>query len=665
MKKKLSVNLSVNPIVCFWDKVSDPENSPQSAVTAQDEARRSSFEAPWPFDEKNVRAKETRLIIVVGLLAVAVIALVITLTLQLAVFSRHEYKEICQSEDCIRTAARVMEGLNKSVEPCQDFYNFACGGWISKNPIPQSQTSWDQLSLLREDLLKNLRILLEEQDLADDPKSVKMARTFYRTCMDMASVEAMGLEPIFGALEKLGLPKELPMDDESAPELDVAKLSGDAQRLLGLNLLVNFYISEDMRDTSHNRMMMEQVSPGFSERYLLDPQRFKSELEEYKTYIKSMVELIGAGERSSEFAEEILGFNTQIATILTTPEERRSINHLSHDVSVVDLQQLTDIYARQWNWTTYLERIFDRTNVTIDPVNDKVIVMDLQYLQKLVQLLSVTPRAVLARAMWWSVYSTLAPLTLQKFRDLGFEFSKKVFGLKEKTPRWKGCTGNVNADFGMALSYVYVKRHFDENSREQALKMLTDVRTAFDSMVSELEWMDAGTRTRAHNKLRAMRPFVGFPEWITRPEKLDDFYKEAHVVEGKLFETFLKLTDAGLRKSLNSLREKPDKDRWISAGTTVNAFYSAILNSVTFPAGILHPPFYGNGLESINYGAMGAIMGHELTHGFDDQGRRYDENGNLAQWWSDETLRHYQDKVECIIRQYSSYHLPELGNNFT
>ncbi|OXU22441.1 hypothetical protein TSAR_009983 [Trichomalopsis sarcophagae] len=217
----------------------------------------------------------------------------------------------------------------------------------------------------------------------------------------------------------------------------------------------------------------------------------------------------------------------------------------------------------------------------------------------------------------------------------------------------------------MALSYVYVRRHFDEEAREKALKMLMDVRMAFDNMVSELEWMDAGTRARAHRKLHAMRPFVGFPEWITKPEKLDKFYSGAEVVEGKLFETFLKLTDVGLKKSLNSLREKPDKNRWISTGTTVNAFYSAILNSVTFPAGILHPPFYGNGLESINYGAMGAIMGHELTHGFDDQGRRYDENGNLRQWWSVETLQHYHAKVECIIKQYSSYHLPELGNNFT
>lgn len=263
------------------------------------------------------------------------------------------------------------------------------------------------------------------------------------------------------------------------------------------------------------------------------------------------------------------------------------------------------------------------------------------------------------------MYSTVAPLTLQKFRDLGFQFSQKVFGLKEKTPRWKGCTGNANANFGMALSYIYAQKHFNEKAREKALEMLLDIRAAFNEMVAELDWMDIDTRARAHRKLHAMRPFVGFPDWITNPKELNKFYEGVEVIDGKLFATFLKLTDVSVKKSLNNLREKPDKNRWISTGTTVNAFYSAILNSVTFPAGILHPPFYGNGLESINYGAMGAIMGHELTHGFDDQGRRYDENGNLRQWWSDETLRHYHEKVQCIIEQYSNYHLPELGDNFT
>ncbi|CAK9802982.1 Endothelin-converting enzyme 1 [Anthophora quadrimaculata] len=658
---------SILPVVFMGYTVTDPEANDENNAAANEMPTKDSI-LSWQYeqarDEKKLGGKERKLAVIVGILTVTVVTLLVTLTLQIVIFRTEEYREMCQSEECVKTAARIIEAMNRSVNPCQDFYKFACGGWISKNPIPQSETSWDQLSVLREQLLKNLRVLLEESDDGNQLRSVRLARALYKTCMDAASIEALGLKPIHETLAKLGLPKDPPMDNEITT-LDVSKITGRAQRILGLNLFLNFYVSEDTHNTTRNRIMMEQVSPGFSERYLLDPERFQTELNEYKKYIKAMVELAGGGNKSIDFADEILHFSTEIANIMTKAEQRRSANHLSYDVTIVELQKLTDLQMQQWNWTRYIEAVFNETNVTINTEKDRMIVVDLRYLQKLAELLSVTPASTIARFVWWSVYSTVAPLTLQRFRDLGFQFLQKVFGLKEKTPRWKHCTESANANFGMALSYIYARKHFDDQAREKALEMLLDIRAAFDEMVAELDWMDAETRARAHRKLHAMRPFVGIPEWITNSSKLDKFYEEKDVLPGRLLDTFLMLTNKSIRKSLNSLRKKPDKNRWISAGTTVNAFYSAILNSVTFPAGILHPPFYGNGLESINYGAMGAIMGHELTHGFDNQGRRHDENGNLRQWWSNETLQHYHEKVECMIKQYSNYHLPELGNNFT
>ncbi|XP_078037218.1 endothelin-converting enzyme 1 isoform X2 [Augochlora pura] len=640
-------------------KVNDPEDHDRD--TQPGETRGNNSVLSWSHGPGNV---EKKLMMVVGLLMVTVVALVVTLTLQIAVFRAEDYKEICQSVECVKTATRIIEAMNRSIDPCDDFYHFACGGWIQKNPIPQSQADWDQLSLLREQLLKRLRLLLEEADKESDPKSVKMARTLYRTCMDTTSIEALGLKPVHDILAELGLPK-VPPTHSSNRTLDVAELAGTVQRLLGLNVFVHFYVSEDVRDTTKNRIMLAQVPPGISERYLLDPHRIRSEIIEYKRYIRNMVELAGMGNKSTAFANEILDFSRKIATIMATSEQRRSGNYLFHEVNIDDLQQLTDLHAQQWNWTRYMEAVFDNTNVTINSTNDRAIVIDLQYLQKLPKLLAATPSSTIERFLWWSIYSTIAPLTSQRFRDLGFQFLRNVFGLKEKRARWKECTENTNANFGMAMSYVYAERYFDKRSREKTLEMLIDVRDAFDEMLTELDWMDIATKRRAHDKLRAIRPFVGIPEWIADSDKLDKYYETSEIVPGKLFETFLRLTDAGVKKSLNGLREKPDKNRWISTGTTVNAFYSAILNSVTFPAGILHPPFYGNGLESINYGAMGAIMGHELTHGFDDQGRRYDETGNLKQWWSEETLQHYQKKVECIIKQYSNYRLPELDDDFT
>ncbi|XP_033332700.1 neprilysin-11 isoform X2 [Megalopta genalis] len=641
-------------------KVNDPED--HDGVTQPGETRGNNPVLSWSHGPSNV---EKKLMMIVGLLMVAVVALTVTLTLQVAVFRKEDYyKEICQSAECVKTATRIIEAMNRSVDPCDDFYHFACGGWIQKNPIPQSLADWDQMSVLREQLLQHLRLMLEGPDKESDPRSVKMARTLYRTCMDTTSIEALGLKPVHDVLDRLGLPK-VPPPRSSNWTVDVAGLAGTVQRVLGLNVFVHFYVSEDVRDITKNRMMLAQVLPEISERYLRNPQHVRSELNEYKRYMRNMVELAGMGNKSAAFANEILDFSKKLAMIMATSEEKRSGTYLFHELSIDDLQQVTDLHAQQWNWTRYIEAVFDNTNVTINSTGDRAIVIDLQYLQKLPKLLAATPSSTIARFMWWGIYSTIAPLTSQRFRDLGFQSLRNIFGLTEKRARWKECAENVNANFGMAMSYVYGEKYFDKRSREKSLEMLMDVRDAFDEMLAELDWMDVATKRRAHDKLRAIRPFVGIPEWIADSDKLDKYYESSEIVPGKLFETFLRLTDAWVKKSLNRLREKPDKNRWIAAGTTVNAFYSARLNSVTFPAGILHPPFYGNGLESINYGAMGAIMGHELTHGFDDQGRRYDGAGNLKQWWSEETLQHYQKKVECIIKQYGNYRFPELDNDLT
>ncbi|KAL4719905.1 hypothetical protein ACJJTC_019384, partial [Scirpophaga incertulas] len=407
---------------------------------------------------------------------------------------------------------------------------------------------------------------------------------------------------------------------------------------------------------------VEQVSPGFSERYLLQAAQFAHEVGQYRAYVRDVVRLADARADAYGFADDVVEFSTSLAKIMTPVEVRRSGTHLFHEVSVRQLLRGSSGGPAQWhdhNWELYLSLVFANTSVTLQD-DDRVIVMDLPYLQRLAVLLSESDPLVIERYLWWSVFSTLAPMSRAEFRTRGFEFSRAVFGLQQRTPRWKACAANVNANFGVALSYLYVQRHFNNQSREKAMEMVEDVRSAFAQTVHTLEWMDAGTRRTTLRKLRAIRSFVGYPAWLATARRLDLHYRHAEVVEGNLFETYLKLTWAAVRKSLNSLREKPDRNRWVASATTVNAFYSATLNSVTFPAGILQPPFYGNGIEAINYGSIGAIMGHEVTHGFDDQGRRYDEEGNLKQWWSAATLEHYHERVRCIIDQYSTYHMPEL-----
>lgn len=655
-----------------------------------------------------------RLAVVVGLLAVVVLSLVTAVAVLATVHLKSESgttfapqlraAQVCLTKDCILSAARIIKSLDRSAEPCDDFYRFACGGWIRRNPVPETQSSWDQFRVLRGDLLLQLREILEDRGSDEDLQPVKQARALYRTCMDTERLEKQGVQPMIGVLRQLGVgespppPSVTPLSDPSiataakAP-FDWVQTLGRTHRALGLNALFGFWVSQDMRNTSRNLMVVDQIPPGISERYLLQPERFQTELEEYRRYIRDMVitmmrhletedkDLMAVrllrrfaednGEEgfADRFANDILNYSTRLAKIMTTAEQRRDTRRVFHEMGITDLQKLSDVPSpgvlQQMNWTRYLETVFNNTNVTLDFKKDIVVVMDSGYLQKLAALMADTDQATLERFIWWHVFSTLAPLTLQAFRDLAFRFSQRVFGLSQKTARWQGCTGNVNTNFGMAVSYLYVQKHFNNQSKAKALEMVGDVRDAFVEMVGELQWMDTETKSRTLDKAHAMRPFIGFPGWLLQPGQLEKFYQGVEVIEGQLFETYLKLSDKSIKKTLEDLRRSPDYNRWVTPATAVNAFYSPVLNSVTFPAGILQPPFYGLGLEALNYGAIGAIMGHELTHGFDDQGRRYDKHGNLKQWWTETTLQEYEKRVRCIVEQYNQYEVPQIGENFT
>ncbi|KAK5639439.1 hypothetical protein RI129_011931 [Pyrocoelia pectoralis] len=316
------------------------------------------------------------------------------------------------------------------------------------------------------------------------------------------------------------------------------------------------------------------------------------------------------------------------------------------------------------NWTRYLDIAFKDTNVRLFPQNDTAILFDLPYMEKVTKLVKHTNPNILMNFLWWGVFSRIAPIISEKFRTLSFEFRQRFLGVSTRVSKWKACVSSVNAHFGLALSYLYVRSQAEKIYVDKVLQMLQNIKHAFEGSLHHSNWMDMETRTKMLLKLRAIRSFVGYPGWIINSTQVDNYYSRAHVIDGNLFKTYLNLTDASVKRSLENLRQSSDRNRWVATATTVNAFYSATLNSVTFPAGILNPPFYGNGIAAIDYGSIGAIMGHEITHGFDDQGRRYDEHGNLNQWWSLTTMEHYHNKVKCIIEQYSNYSMPELGPTF-
>ncbi|XP_059491150.1 neprilysin-4-like isoform X2 [Neocloeon triangulifer] len=629
-----------------------------------------------------------RLVLVIVLLSAAVVALAVAMLVltstRLSGVARYHQEEgyTCQTDECVISAARIIKSLDTTADPCEDFYQFACGGWIENNPMPEEYSQWDQFRALRENLLHTIREILDDKDTALTPKPLSQARSLYKTCLDQDALEKLGVAPLLKIIRSIGLP-EVPFGPESpqaaldtvpAPWLNVVTKT---QRNLGASVLFNLYVAEHPRNTSKNVISLDQASPGFSERYLLDPTRFSKEVKLYEEYVKDMIELLvtnvpGAKINASAVAQEVVEFSKMLAHVTTPVEERRDLHSQAQEMSINDLQNISDSKLdfsknnpSRLDWAQYMREVFHGVNVTIDLDNDLVIVMDTKYFQKLAELLQKTSPETIDRYLWWRIFSSLAPLTLKQFRDLASDLAQKVMGHSAQTPRWRSCASSVNANFGMAISFEYVKRHFHEDARQKALEMVNDIHVAFEEMVHNLDWMDDSTKNRTLEKAHAIRPFVGFPEWLLYPGELERYYHGMEVVDGELFSTYVGLASNAAKRMLEELAHQPDRNKFISSPTTVNAFYSPVLNSITFPAGLLHPPFYGLGLEALNYGAIGAIMGHELTHGFDDQGRQYDLHGNLKQWWSNETLHEYNHRVQCIIDQYGKYHVQSLGSNFT
>ncbi|KAF4521361.1 hypothetical protein B566_EDAN006950 [Ephemera danica] len=614
---------------------------------------------------------ESRLIFIVLGLSVALVSLSITLVILSGLKMKWDTGELggqvdtCMSEECIVSAARILKSIDRSADPCTDFYQYACGGWVASNPVPDEYSVWDQFRLLREQLLYDIKAILESPSNSFTPKPVHQARLLYRACLDEDRLEELGVAPLLQLLRSLGLP-EVPAAPGTRPALpnltpEWLTAMSRSQKTLSSSVIFSLFVSEDLRNTSRNVIMLDQASPGFSERYLADPTRFAREVADYKSYVTDMISSLlskipNSSLNASQLANEVVAFSTELSLIMTPAEERRDLSAQSEEMSVEKLQKLTDAplnattRTNRIDWAEYLRDSFHGSNVTLES-DDMVVVMDSAYLEQ--------------RYLWWRVFSALAPLTLREFREHASRLGQRVMGHNTQAPRWRTCASSVNTNFGMAVSFDYVLRHFQEHSRFKALEMVNDIQVAFENMVHELDWMDHKTKQLTLQKARSMRPFIGFPEWLLVPGELEKYYEGVDVLEGQLFATYVGLSATGAKRTLEDLRRTPDKNRFIATPTTVNAFYSPVLNSITFPAGLLHPPFYGLGLEALNYGAIGAIMGHELTHGFDDLGRQYDLHGNLKQWWTNNTLNEYNDRVQCIIDQYSEFHVTRLGDNFT
>jgi endothelin-converting enzyme/putative endopeptidase len=530
--------------------------------------------------------------------------------------------------------------MDKSVDPCVDLYRYSCGGWQTRNPIPPDQTSWSVYAKLYQDNLIFLQGMLKQAAQRDEQRNAvtQQIGDFYAACMDEAAVEKRGLTALQPELDAIAQLK-------SARELTplVARLQLIYYRYSYNTSL--FFSAGSMQDPDDSEQVIADVDEGGlampdRDYYIKDDAKSKETRERYLQHVQRVFELIGEGPAAAkQNAETVLRLETAIAKASLTRVERRDPHKLVHKMKVGDLIQL----APNFDWLAYY-REMQYPEIGILNVDAP------EFIRELNTLLSSESIDSWKSYLRFHVADTSSPYLSSKFVEENFDFYRKYLrGAMEIQPRWKRCVEYVNYDLSEALGQVYVAKVFSPELKQSTLDMLRRIEDAMGARIKALDWMSPETKQQALTKLAGIRNKIGYPDhWrdyssvkIVR----DDF--AGNVERAHQFES---------RRDINKIGKPVDHGEWEISAPTVDAYYNPQMNDINFPAGVLQPPLYDPKMDDApNYGNTGGTIGHELTHGFDDEGSQFDAKGNLKNWWTKEDREKFDTRTKCVEDQYSGY----------
>ncbi|RZF41386.1 hypothetical protein LSTR_LSTR000100 [Laodelphax striatellus] len=543
--------------------------------------------------------------------------------------------------------------MDTTCDPCQDFYQYACGNWAKVNPLPKDKTTFDTFEILRESLDSILRDLLQKDAAAKDIQAHIKAKNLYKSCMDYGVLERRGNKPLLDLLQALGSWPIL-TPDWNPSKFDFIDLLANL-RLYNNEILIAEWVGPDIKNSSVNIIQFDQASLGLpSQEYFLLPAN-KRYLEAYKDYIFKIAILLGAdSDVALKHSEEIVNFETAVAKITKNSDERRNVSVFYQKMTVGELGSLVP----QIDWQRYLSIILNRSC----NYNEPVIMLALQYVKNLVILLEKTPPRIISNYMLWRFVRHSVSNLDDRFKEASQHFYFTLVGREQAPPRWKYCVSQVNSNMGMAVGSMFVSHYFDENSKNDTFLMAKEIHQSFQEILHTATWITNNTKDVASEKAGNMMLKVGYPDFILSQNKLNKKYKDVKICASLYFENCLNLMRHHARMEHAKLHMPLNKTVWDTPPAVVNAYYSRNKNQIIFPAGILQPPFYHRYFpRSLNYGGIGAVIGHEITHGFDDKGRLFDKFGNLHKWWTDEDIFNFHQRAQCIIEQYSEYIIPEIG----
>ncbi|HET9960647.1 MAG TPA: M13 family metallopeptidase [Polyangiaceae bacterium] len=533
------------------------------------------------------------------------------------------------------------KAMDRTANPCTDFYQFACGTWLAQTPIPADEAVWSRsFSEIRKRNELELKRILEEAAVAGEnqPTTQKIG-AFYAACMDEARVDAALEKPIQPLLEKVRKIRD---------RKELARVVAELHRV-GIWPFFDLSPVQDSQDATHWIANLDQGGLGLPDRdYYLrtDPDSVKL-LEKYREHVERMLVLAKVPAAQAKVtAGDVIAIETELAQVSKTRVERRDARAMFNRWKKPAL--LTASPAFEWN--SYLTGVgvpaFEELNVTAP-----------KFVEGVQAVLTKHTPAQLRGYLEWHIVHATAPLLAKPFVDENFRFEQVLTGQPELRSRFRRCVAATDRALGDLLAQAYVERNFSGESKPAAERMVFAIGAQFKTALERLTWMDAATRGRAREKLERMAYLIGYPKvWKSYDFPIDRARYAESALAARAFD---------LKRELNKVGQPVDRDEWQMTAPTVNAYYDPQRNHMVFPAGILQPPFYNVGFAvPVNLGAIGMVVGHELTHGFDDEGSQYDAQGNLTNWWEPAVGERFKQKTSCVSKQYDAYEvLPGLHVN--
>ncbi|XP_049659255.1 neprilysin isoform X2 [Accipiter gentilis] len=598
-------------------------------------------------------------------LAVVVILLAIVAITMIVLYATYD-DGVCKSSDCIKSA-RILENMDTTAEPCNDFYQYACGGWLKRNVIPETSSRYSNFDILRDELEVVLKDVLDTPS-SNDITAVQKAKTLYRSCINETIIDSRGGRPLISLLPKVSdWPVATTNWDSSygtawTAETAIAQLNSR----YGKKVLINFFVGTDDKNSTAHIIHIDQPGLGLPSRdYYECTGAYKEACSAYVDFMISVAKLIlqerNISFNESEISEQmkrIMDLEKEIANATTKSEDRNDPLLLYNKMTLAQLQNnfSLEIDHKVFNWSKFINDIMSTVQIKVENT-EHVIVYDPEYLIRLKSILNKYTRRDLQNYMIWRFVMDLVNSLSRNYKDTRNAFRKALYGTTSETAVWRRCANYVNGNMENAVGRLYVQEAFAGDSKHVVEEMIADIRDVFIKTLDELTWMDAETKKKAEQKAAAIRERIGYPDEIVIDDnKLNSEYQELNYKEEEYFENIIENLVFTQKKRLKKLREKVDKEEWISGAAVVNAFYSASRNQIVFPAGILQPPFFSASQpKSLNYGGIGMVIGHEITHGFDDNGRNFNEDGDLVDWWTEQSARNFKELSQCMVYQYGNF----------